>query len=645
MMTNIITYNINSHHNNIGRKDEVAMRAFTGNIFIFIFLFVFSIFFTLSIREYTNAKTIDEVLEENVNIDTIQLAENSIILDRNGEKIADIYSGENRVYLPYEEIPSHVIHAFIATEDQSFFEHKGFDLKGITRALLVNMKNESIEQGASTITQQLARNLFLTNEKTYERKLSELMYAYKLEKQLSKEDILEKYINSIYFQNGTYGIEAASQFYFNKSVKDLSLAETAFLCAIPNNPNLYNPLKNMEKTDERKEWILTKMLEEKYIDKDEFDEAISEEIVLNIGDKADFFPDYTTYVYEELKWLVGKTEGFVSRIAGAIDAEEKKQIEQQLDERVQALLKEGIIIETSLDPTVQTAAVQTVNDYLSNSNLQGATAVIDHKRHEIVAITGGKNYKKFDFHRGFQAYRQPGSAIKPLLAFAPYIEETGSTEQTIIDASPFTKNGYTPKNYGGVQYGPVPMQVALKHSYNTAAVRLFDSLGPQHVFEKYMEKFDFQRIVEADYNLPSALGGFTYGVSVLEMAQAFTSFMTDGVYYSPKAIKRVTDKDGNELYAWPKVEREVWSKHTATEMKKMLRRVVTEGTARQISFRNSSYIGGKTGTSDNYYDLWFVGSTDRYTSAVWLGYDEPRSVGSGIRTHLHIWSSIMGKIH
>lgn len=621
------------------------MRAFTGSIFIVIFIVIFSFFFTLSTQEFSHVKTIDEVLDEHVNISKVELTENSLILDRNGEKIADVYSSENRIYLPYEEIPQMIIDAFVATEDQSFFEHIGFDLQGITRALLINTKKETIDQGASTITQQLVRNHYLTNEKTYERKLSEVMYAYKLEQQMSKEEIIEQYINTIFFHNGAYGIEAASQFYFNKKAQDLSLAEAAFLCAIPNNPNLYNPLKNIDKTNERKNWILTKMLEENYISDEQFTIAMAENITLNRGEKVDLFPDYTTYVFEELTKLVGKVDGYEAKIQQASTKEEKVKWEKKLSEHVSSLLNKGVIIKTALDPRIQTTTVNTIHDYLRNTELQAATAIIDHHQHEIVAITGGKNYEKFDFHRGFQSFRQPGSAMKPLLVYAPYIEETGTTEHSLIDSSPFSKNGYHPNNYGGAVYGIVPMQVAFKHSHNTAAVRLFNYLGPRFVFEQYMDKFDFQKIVETDYNLPSALGGFTYGVSVLEMTQAFTSFMTDGVYYFPKAIRQVTDKEGKVLYEWPDEEITVWSKHTISEMKKMLQRVITEGTGTHISFRSSGFIGGKTGTSDNYHDLWFVGATDRYTSAIWLGYDKPKSIGSGTRTHLHIWSAYMEKIN
>lgn len=620
------------------------MRKFTGVILTIIFIVTFILFFTLTSEEFSNAKTIDEVLDESIQFTNIDISENSIMLDRDGNNISDIYSAENCIYLDYEDIPMLVINAFISAEDQSFFEHQGFDAKGMTRALFVNLQNQSLDQGASTITQQLVRNFYLTSEKTYERKLAEILYAYKLEQELTKEKILELYVNTVFFHNGVYGIEAASKFYFNKPSHELSVAEVAFLTAIPNNPELYNPLKNIENTHERKEWMLAKMRETDSIDEEQYEESLAAEIVFNVREKIDLYPDYVTYVFHEFEQLVSKQDGYEAKIHSANSDEEIEAWREELSQRVDSLLKQGITIETHLDRQVQDTAQASIHSYLNGSQLQAATAIIDHQTNELVAITGGLNYKKFDFHRGFQAHRQPGSSIKPLLVFAPYLELMGVTENHIVDAGPFSKNGYEPKNYGGAVYGKVPMQEALKKSYNTAAVRLFDFVGPQLVYENYMDKFDFTRLVADDRVLPAALGGLTYGVSALEITQAFTSFMTDGVYYSPRAIKQVTDKDGNLLYAWPDEGQRVWKENTVVEMRKMLARVVSEGTGRAASFHSNGYLGGKTGTTNTYHDLWFVGSTDRYTSGIWLGYDTPKSIGQGVNTHMHIWRSYMSQL-
>lgn len=620
------------------------MRKFTGASLTIIFIATFALFFTLTSEELSNAKTIDEVLDESIELTKIDISENSVMLDGDGSIISDIYAAENRIYLDYEDIPQLVIDAFISAEDQSFFEHQGFDAKGMTRALFVNMQKQSMDQGASTITQQLVRNFYLTTEKTYERKLTEIFYAYQLEQELTKEKILELYVNTVYFHNGVYGIEAASRFYFNKTSAELSIAEAAFLTAIPNNPDLYNPLKNIDNTHERKEWMLAKMLETGCISEENFGESLAEEIVFNKREKIDLYPDYVTYVFHELEQLVSQQDGYQEKIDAATSDEEKAAWREELSQRVDSLLAQGVTIETYLDRRVQDLAQGSIHNYLNGSQLQSASAIIDHQANELVAITGGLGYKKLDFHRGFQAYRQPGSTMKPLLSFAPYLELMGVTENHIVDAGPFSKNGYQPKNYGGAVYGKVPMQEALKNSYNTAAVRLFDFLGPEFVYENYVDKFDFTSLVAADRVLPAALGGLTYGVSVLDMTQAFTSFMTGGFYHSPRAITQVTDKEGKVLYAWPDEKQRVWSENTTLEMRKMLGRVVSEGTGRPASFGGGGYIGGKTGTTDTYHDLWFVGSTDRYTSGIWLGYDTPKSLGSGVRTHMQIWQSYMSRL-
>ncbi|MDQ0257014.1 penicillin-binding protein 1A [Evansella vedderi] len=605
-----------------------------------ILISLFSFLFLKTSQEWNNVQSIQEFLDENISVSNVQLSENSTMYDKDGKVIVDIYGEMNRIYLPYDHIPSYAVDAILAAEDQTFFQHQGFDMKGITRAFLINVQNQSLDQGGSTVTQQLARNLFLTHEKSFERKLTELLYAYQLEKQYTKEKILELYLNGIYFQNGVYGIEAASRFYFNKPSKELTLAETAFLCAIPNNPQRFNPLTNKEETHIRKNWILEKMYETNKISKDTYEEALGETITLSLGKKMDGYPDYATYVFHELELLIGEVDGYNQKIARAATPEAKDELLALRKNRVETLLQQGITIETALDTHIQNNAKGVIGDLLGNSDLEAATAIIDHRNHEIVAITGGKNYRKFDFHRGYQAYRQPGSSIKPLLVFAPYIEKMNVTEKSPVDASPFRKNNYQPQNFGGAVYGNVTMEQAFKHSYNTAAVRMLDIISPEHGFA-YLDAFEFSRLNPEDMILPAALGGLTHGVSVLEMTQAFTTFGTDGVYHSPRAIRYVKDKHGHILYTWNKAGKEVWSQETNHEMKKMLRRVVTEGTGRQAHF-NATYLGGKTGTTNNYHDLWFIGATEHYTGGIWLGYDQPKPIANRNRSlHLQIWRSIM----
>ncbi len=616
------------------------MRAVTGNLVILAFIVIFSILVFGATKEFSEARPLGDVLEENIDLKTVQLEQNSYILDRHGEIVSEIYGPVNRINLTYDEIPENVKGAFLSAEDQSFYEHKGFDLAGIARAFIVNYQNESTSQGGSTITQQLVRNVYLSGEKTYERKLTELLYAYQLEQKLSKEKIIELYVNAVYFHNGIYGIEAASNYYFSKSAEELSLAETAFLSSVPNSPERYNPLKYSERTHERKEWILQKMLETDWITREEFDNALDEEIVLSLQEKTDSYPDYVTYIHHELEQLISEKEGYSAQLRNAGSSEERQETEQRLKERTKTILNQGVIIETALNPELQEQAAKIVR-LNTGGSLQAAAVIIDHTENETAAITGGTDYQKFNFHRGFQAYRQPGSSLKPLLVFAPFIEETGLKSKDIIDASPFSKNGYNPKNSGGGVYGRVAMETAFMNSYNTAAVRMMDTISPETAFS-YMRGFDFTHLNNHEPVLPAALGGLGNGVSVLEMTQAYTAFANDGKYKAPRGIRKVTDLHGNTLYEWSSRNKEVWSPETAGEINKMMNKTITSGTGRQAAFSAQGFIGGKTGTTNDYYDLWFIGSSNKYTSGVWVGYDTPAPVPAGSRqSHLHIWKQIM----
>lgn len=491
------------------------------------------------------------------------------------------------------------------------------------------------------MTQQLVRNLFLSHEVSYDRKFNELLYAYELEKTYSKENIIEMYLNTIYFHNGVYGIEAASQFYLDKSSSELSLAEIAFLSAVPNNPSHYNPIKNSERTKLRQEWILTKMSEQEMIEDSELEEALKEPIVLDVQNRVDRYPDYVTYIHHELRELVAEAEGFRSRLAQAPDAETEEAIDHELDNRVAALLEQGLHIETALDPPLQENAVQALNKRLGSSSIQGASVIIDHHSHEIVAITGGTDYQKFDFHRGYQNYRQPGSSIKPLLVYGPYLDQHDLLLGSTVNADNFCIGNYCPKNYGGGQYGNVSLRTAFKYSYNTPAVRLLNSLSVETAFS-YLENFGFEQLDPNDYRLPSALGGFTYGVSPLEMTRAYTVFAQGGAYTPAYGIRSVKNKAGEIVYAWDQAKTELWKASANDKMRELLKEVVASGTGQHAAF-TAPYLGGKTGTTNEYHDLWFVGLTDSYTAGIWVGKDKRESIYSFSRNnpHLLIWREML----
>jgi penicillin-binding protein 4 len=614
------------------------MRTFVGYILLILMIpFLFVLIF-LSYSEWTEAKSVKQILAEHTPIEQIKLQQTSYLTDGAGEVISEITNGQDRIYLEDDQIPSFLKQVFIVAEDRHFYEHTGVNVMAISRALIANSQSDDIEQGGSTITQQLARNLYLTNEKTYNRKLSELLYSYQLEQTLSKSEILELYINAIYFQNGVYGIEAAAQFYFSKTVNDLTRAELAFLAAIPNNPSLYDPLVHFEQTKKRQVRLLNQMVEENNLTQAEFDQLTNEPVILHVSERIDRYPDYVTYVQKEFKDLVAAQEG-LTRSLQSSDTETRNKAEQQLEEKTTELLQSGITIHTALDPAIQEISQKAIQAELNDTEIEGAAVVIQHHTHKLVSLIGGTNYKKNSFHRAYQSYRQPGSAIKPLLVYAPYLEETGAPLTSTISSEAYCENGYCPKNYSGIGYGNVTLLKAFAQSYNTTAVRLLEKTGINTSFS-YLKPFDFQKVVKKDHVLPAAVGGFTYGMSPLELTSAYTSFQ-DGTYQPARAIVKVTTREGDVLLEWKDQVQTVWSTQTTTKMRTLLHEVMVNGTAKN-AYVPTSYIGGKTGTTNNVNDLWFVGLTEDYTTGVWVGYDLPQSMEhiQSSSPHLTIWRNI-----
>lgn len=577
-------------------------------------------------KESKAVKGLGTVLDEKLPLSNVELSQNSFIFDSEGQLVSEVISNQqNRNYIAYHDVPDPVKNIFITSEDQRFFEHLGFDPAGMLRAVFINAQSQSVEQGGSTITQQLARNVYLNHDRTYNRKLSELIYSYQLERTFTKEQIFEGYLNAIYFGHGAYGIGTAATYYFSKQLQELNLAELAFISAIPNNPSLYDPVKNFKNTKQRQERLLTMLHENGTITKQELDEAKAYKITLSIKKPVDTNPHYVTYVHQELKQLISETEGFSDRLANAKQAKEKEKIQTELTDRVNDVLSKGVIIYTGLDSSIQAKLEQAVATHLPDQNVQSAAAVVDHESHRIVALYGGKDYEKFSFNRAYQAYRQPGSAIKPLLDYAPYIDITGVTAKSKIDASEFCKGDYCPENYSKQDYGTVSIDTALKYSYNAAAVRLLDTIGIEKGFS-YLKPFGFNSIVPDDYtHLATAIGGFKVGLSPLEITNAYSTFGNNGAYYENHAITKVTDLSGKTLYEWKVQPVQVWKESTNDEMRSLLSSVVKSGTGQKARV-SGDYVGGKTGTTNDYADIWFVGLKDQYTAGVWVGEDSNSDV-------------------
>ena len=588
--------------------------------------------------------------------ETFRSSETSIAYNSKGKQIAVLKGEKDAYYLDIDSIPDYAKKAMIVTEDKKFYSHNGIDFRGIVRAFWELVKNNGEKtQGASTITQQLARGVFLNTDKTYERKIREIFIAMELEKKYSKDQILEFYLNTIFFANGYYGLEAAAKGYFSKSCQELSLGQLVFLCAIPNNPTLYNPETHYDNTVSRKNRMLDQMLSDGEINQVEYDEAYNEKIKLNIQQvkKRDYIQTFVTYSATR---ALMKVNGF--EFKNEFDSEEEKEIYDSEYTNVYAtaqkmLLNNGYRIYTSIDLQKQKELQSAVNSNLSSFKdkgtngmyqMQGSAVCIDNKTGRVAAVVGGRSQQTegFSLNRAYQSFRQPGSSIKPLVVYTPTLER-GSTASTTVHDYKF-KDG--PSNSNGRYYGYVSLRFAVENSLNTVAWQLFEELKPQ-VGLQYLLDMNFNRIVSSDYYLPSSLGGLTYGVSSLEMASAYAALENNGKYREPTCIVKILDAEGNVIVDDDIKEKAVYKVDAANAMVDILKGVMTRGTARGHSLQNGMVSAGKTGTTNDKKDGWFCGFTPYYTTAVWVGYDSPRTVDDlyGSTYPLRIWETYMNAVH
>lgn len=603
------------------------VRILTGYLLTLLLVPAFIMVVTLTFNEVGEAESFNDYLDKKIILTQTKLSEKSLILAGTGEVVTELNQPMNRLYVPSKEIPDFIKLLFIASEDQNFYKHPGFDLPAIARALAINLRSDEIEQGASTITQQLARNQYLNHYQSYNRKLSEVLFAYQLEKTFSKTEILEQYLNAIYFQNNAYGIQAAAEFYFQKNPLDLSEAEQAFLAAIPNNPSLYDPLKHFEGTKKRQELLIDQLVKNDQLPLTEADKLKNEKVTLNVRPRENSFPDYTDYVLSELKEMVMEQE--------ELEDAQKARL------RMEELLSTGVEIHTGLDPQLQKQATDAVVKHLPYKNIEGAAVIVNHEMNAVVALVGGTKYRTGEFNRAYQAFRQPGSAIKPLLVYAPYLERTSASISSKVDAGSICIKGYCPKNYGGSNYGLVTLERAFVHSYNTPAVRLFQKVGVTEAFND-LKHFEFEKVTGLDHIPAAAVGGFTIGMSPLELTSAYTVFSNDGRFIKPRAIIKVTDHKGKLLYKWNDKPVKVWSQNTASSVEELLKKTVATGTARKAAIVGPQ-AGGKTGTTNDFKDLWFIGFNGKLTAGVWVGKDRPQSMESinAQSPQLLIWRDIM----
>jgi len=596
--------------------------------------------------------------------DTFVPSQTGGIYDTNGKIISEISSDKISSYVTYDNIPEAFSQAMISTEDRSFYKHHGVDYMAILRAAISYVtKNGEITQGGSTITMQLAKNIFLNSSQTLNRKIEEAFIARDLEKKYTKQDIMEFYLNNIYFANGYYGIQAACKGYFSCELKDLSLSQIAFLCAIPNSPTYYDPINNKDHTLERRNLILKNMLKEGYITQDQYVAAATEDIKLDLytsKDSAGTHNYVDTYAYHCATLALMKKEGFEFRYDFSSDSD-RKDYETKYNtaySECQSKVYSGKYkLYTSIDMDIQDKLQYNIDMQLStflgmtsdgDYLLQGSGVCIDNSTGYVVAEVGGRtntNFTGYTLNRCFQSYRQPGSSIKPLNVYTP-IFETGNYTPSSYVTDQKIENG--PKNATNRYYGTVSIRRAVELSLNTVAWQLYDELGPAKGLS-YLKKMHFSKIVDADDTLATSIGGFTDGVTPVEMTSGFATLENDGNYREPTCIKKIVDYEGNTVYQSDEEETSVYDTNSARMMTDVLTGVIENynGTGYGLSLDNNMPAAGKTGTTDDSKDGWFIGYTRYYTTGIWVGCDTPKEVSDlhGSTYPGEIWQSFMNEIH
>ena len=543
---------------------------------------------------------------------TLSPAASSQIYDCKGRLITTVHAEQNRLPVKLADTPKNLQNAFIAAEDIRFYKHHGIDPIGIARAVVSNIRHrDATGQGGSTITQQLARNAFLTQEQTLKRKLLEAVLAVEIENKYTKAEILEMYMNQIYFGQGAYGVQTASHVYFGKDVKDLNLAQCAMLAGLPNSPNYYSPFHNLQAAKYRQGVVLDQMAKYGYISQEQANEAKAQDLGLvkpgsnqDNNKLASYFVNYV-----------------VQQVSDKYDSS--------------AIYKEGLKIYTTLDLDMQKDAENAVNKDLPKGTKnakgitqpQGALLVIETKTGDVKAMVGGRGEDQFN--RATQMYRQPGSAFKPF-TYVTALEKGMSPNMMLDNSAVSFAGGWSPKNYGHTTGGPVTMTEALVKSMNIPTINLANKVGMSNVI-KTAEKCGISSLVDSgkysDNNLSASIGGLSKGVSLWDMAQAYSVFANNGQLIKPRVILKIEDRNGNILedHTGESDAEQVLDANAVARLNVMLQQAVMRGTGRNAYFGRP--VAGKTGTTNGAHDAWFVGYTPNMVTAVWIGDDTSTNAG------------------
>ncbi len=560
-------------------------------------------------------------------LETIQPLQGTQVFDENDEPISE-YQVERRIFVPLPSIPRALRDALIATEDKRFYSHFGLDPIGILRALYQNYRRGRFAEGGSTITQQLTKVLFLTPDKSLERKLKEAVLALELERRYSKDRILEMYLNQVYFGQGAYGVEAAARTYFGKPVSDLELGEAALLAGLPRAPSAYSPFDHPAAAKRRRDVVLNRMVDAGLLKPADAKRIAASDLGLLPPERrrtsGQYFLDY---------------------------------VQQALEAKFGAdmVFKGGLHAYTSLSPSMQLLAEQSLRDGLravearsvgpGTDHPEGAILTIDPQTGYIKTMVGGFDFFRSEFNRAVAARRQPGSAFKPFVYVAAV--EAGFTPATVIDDSPVTyplgRNGkpWKPDNYDRKFRGPTTLQQAVEESINVVTVKLQERIGVDRTI-RVARRVGISSPLNADLTL--ALG--SSDLSLLELTSAYSALANQGVWVEPTVIRYVTDAQGKLLFEDVPQGTEAMAPAVAYVITHMLEGVVERGTGQGANVLGRA-IAAKTGTSNDYSNAWFIGFTPHVVTGVWVGYDRPRSLGrdeTGSRVAVPIWTSYMSKV-
>ncbi|WP_240415511.1 transglycosylase domain-containing protein [Paenibacillus periandrae] len=541
------------------------------------------------------------------------LPEPTLIMDRNAQPASQLSSSRIEP-VPLKQIPLELRNAVIAVEDRRFYEHSGVDLWSITRALWRDLISGSMKEGGSTLTQQLAKNLFLQSDKTISRKLKEAAYALKINMTYSKDEILELYLNSIYFGEGRWGVQGAAQEYFAKPVSQLNLVESALLAALPKAPTTYSPAKNKDKALERRNLVLLLMKEQQFITTATYNQAIVKPITLQQQNEESLkgkYPSYVDYVIEEAAELYGFTE--------------------------EQVLTSGLRIYTDLDPVIQQTTEEIYGQHSlfpesrTDQMIQSGAVIMDHRTGGIRALIGTRGPQVYrGFNHATQLRRQPGSSFKPLAVYGPALER-GYTSSSVLYDGKLDIGGYRPRDWDGQTRGQVTLKEAILRSWNIPAVWLLNQIGIEAGLD-FVQRAGIP-LTAADRSLSLALGGLSEGVSPLQMAQAYGGIANLGVMQKAHAILKITTKDGHTLVEAVPQSVVLTRPTVAYDLTLLLQEAVKSGTGSAAAIGRPA--AGKTGTTqlpdtpefsgigaNGAKDAWFVGFTPELTTAIWLGYDQ-----------------------